>query len=268
MSTKLQILICTYGDSPCHLHNKMMPQIEGVSYLICWQMPTEQTAPHINKLSERDDIEVLTFSDKGLSKNRNHALDAASAPYILIADDDTTFIESGLREIIDTFDNDSSLDFATFRLRMPEDHRPTPPDKHPLSQPWKGYYFCSPEIALRLESVRRIGARFSEILGIGSPRCTAGEEEVFAHKLLRAGLYGIFRDVFIVEHPNLSTGSTKATDPAFLRSKGVVLSYLHSFVSAMLRLPLYAYRSKASTLKALWWMLDGYIYGLRHRSEL
>lgn len=264
---KLQILVCTVADRLGAIDTSGMPELPGVSYIVSCQCPDGKRPDAAGTLSRRGDISVHCFADRGLSRNRNHSLELATAPYILISDDDISYSAEGLQAIIDTFDADPALDIVTTRSVIPE-HHVYPPDGHPLDRPCRFYSPISFEIALRRRSWQRSGIRFSELAGIGAPRLTAGEEQIFVHRLLRAGLRGRYIDTVVSHHRGNTTCVRSASTPGVIRAKGAVMRIERGAAAAAIRLPLEAWRSPLAFPKALLYLCQGFAYSIRHRKEL
>ena len=111
---RLQVLICTLGGegirrvaAACH------PQVCQVEYLVSWQLP-EGDLP-VPEALQRPDFRIIKSDTRGLSRNRNAAIEAASAPLCLISDDDVIYNADNLQGIIRHFDENPEEDILTFR---------------------------------------------------------------------------------------------------------------------------------------------------------
>lgn len=263
---RLQILIATYARRVETIEPSRLPQIDGVEYLISCQNP-EGFGLDTSKLAARADIRIFFFADKGLSVNRNHLLDLATADYIQISDDDLRYRAEGIAKLIETFDADPDIDIVTTRAVTPEEHV-YPLDRHDLNKKYRFYQPISFEIALRRKSLAGSGIRFSPLLGIGAPYLLAGEEDVFFNHCLRADMTGVFRNIIVSEHPGYTTCVRSAGEPGVIRAKGAVMPFIRGYFSSLVRLPLEAHRAKVPFFKALLYLGQGYIYYIRHRREI
>lgn len=244
------------------------PRVDGVAYLVSCQHPDSPVPPEIPaELGQRPDIRVIFTPTKGLSVNRNHLFDNATAPLFLIADDDLTYDSNALKSAISAFDTNPDADLMTFRYDGPS-LKHYPPDGHSLERPWKNYYISSIEIGGRLESVRRARLRFSPLAGIGAPVLTAGEEAFFIHSALKRGLRGIHCALTIATHPDQPTGLRKPT-PGFLKSRGAVIALTYPG-TALLRIPWrsWADRHTVPPMTHFRHLVSGAVYALRHRHSL
>ncbi len=220
-STQLQVLICAYGpDGLERVKKSAHPQVEGVEYLVSWQ--TEEY-PSGTIIRERDDIRIITTATKGLSVNRNTALSMASAPLLLIGDDDADYREEWLMNVIDGFKENPEADIIAFRYESESSVKHYPSKPFSLAKSPKGYYTSSIEIAFRREAVQG-KIWFNENFGIGAT-FPSGEEDIFITDCLDRGLNGIFLPRTITRHDgatttvrNLSLASRPCTKGAvFLR---------------------------------------------------
>ncbi len=271
MIPELEVLVAAYGVAGLRrILSRNWPQVPGVRYLVCCQNPDgDDLLPEAEALHARGDTIVLFFRDRGLSRNRNHCLAAASAPFLLIMDDDLDLDADGLAAIIAAFVADPALDFLTVcaDLAVPGSRR-LPPPGHDLSRSWPFYWPISFEIALRRASVESVGARFSLLAGIGAPVLAAGEENLFVHSLIRAGLRGVFSGIRIGVHDHATTSEREALNPALLKAKGAVMRITRGSLPALVRLPLEARRAEMPFIKALGALVGGYLYSIKHRRDL
>ena len=260
----LEVEICTYGLAGLQRVAQMtLPVVEGVRYRICMQNP-DGAEVSLPEALRRPDVDFFQHPTRGLSINRNAALDRAEADIVLIADDDLHYSADGLRAVIDTFAPDPSLDFATFQYSGP-DAKVYPTEACDLRDPLpRGYYLTSFELAIRRTALPAT-IRFSTQMGIGAPFYGAGEENLLLYHLIRHGLKGRFIPIEICRHPGLSTGSRQPT-PATLRAIGALIWVEHSnriplqrYLLAPLRILRRSHRPGVPYLTALRHILHGYI---------
>ena len=257
----LQVLISTYGlDGLARTATMRLPALDGISYLVSLQLP-QDTVFDIPESLRRPDISILPHSDTGLSRNRNYALDHASADVVLIADDDLNYTPGGLQTVLSTFAENPGLAFATFR-HTGGDNKQFPETGFSFNEGiTPGYYLTSFELALR-PSLLPSDIRFAENVGVGTPYFGSGEENLFLLRLLHSGLQGRYFPLTIVEHPGTTTGVRRAT-PAALRGQGAWFHIRYGAVKGLLRLLRDVPRRHAAPLTALRHMLAGYIHSPR-----
>lgn len=215
-------MICTFGaEGLLRIARGSYPAVEGVEYLVSWQCPAdEDKTVEIPEALKREDFRIFTTDSKGLSRNRNHALSLASAPYCLLADDDLNYFADGLKDVINTFDNNPGLDIASFEY-CGADSKAYPSEGFDLRHPPKGYFITSFEIAFRREKVMETGILFDTDFGVGA-KYPAGEEDLWLDALLRQGLTARFYPILIAEHTGPTSGIRLAADPQMIRTKGAV----------------------------------------------
>ncbi|MDE6741808.1 MAG: glycosyltransferase [Muribaculaceae bacterium] len=220
---QLQVMICTYGrDGIERVARSSHPEVDGVEYLVSWQTEGQQPYP---KNLDRKDFKIITTDTKGLSVNRNIALAMASAPVLLISDDDVDYTEEGLREVLDTFKNLNNVDIATFRYVSSSHSKSYPSTQCDLASPAKGYFPTSFEIAFRRTSVQGT-VWFNENFGIGAT-FPSGEEDIFLRDCLDIGLKGLFLPITIARHDGTTTSDRNLMLPSRPLTKGAVFRRLH-----------------------------------------
>lgn len=266
--SRLQVLVCTVASRIGAIDTSGYPEVDGVEYLVCCQnFDNSEISTAVAALKARSDIRVKVFADRGLSVNRNHAFEIAEAPYVHVADDDISFCREGLQRVIADFDADPDLDIITTRSDMPEP-RVFPPDGHDLAIPYRCYHTISFEISIRRRALDTYAIRFSPLAGIGAPFLICGEEELFMHQMLEAGMKGRFADTVLSVHRGLTTSAHSGAKPGALRAKGAVMRIVRGSAAAIVRYPAEAFRSQAPTFRALLWLLQGFVYSVRHRHQL
>ncbi|MDE7351175.1 MAG: glycosyltransferase [Muribaculaceae bacterium] len=219
----LQVLICTYGqDGIERVALSEHPQVDGIKYLVSWQTDGDTKAP---KELDRPDFRILPSATKGLSVNRNIALSRASAPIVLISDDDVDYTKEGLLAIVDAFVRNTNVDIVTFRYASSSHTKHYPSAPCDLSTPEKGYFVTSFEIALRRESVQG-KIWFNENFGIGAA-FPSGEEDIFLRDCLDAGLKGIYLPLTIARHDSTTTSERNLMLASRPQTKGAVFLRLH-----------------------------------------
>lgn len=222
-SVSLQVMICTYGQEGLkRIASSAHPKVEGVEYLVSCQIEGYFTIP---KGLNREDFKIISTSSKGLSVNRNHALSRASAPVLLISDDDTDYSAEGLKNVIDAFRNHPDADIITFRYDSSINKKFYPAHSVSLSNIPKGYYISSIEIALRRHSIQG-KIWFNENFGIGA-MFPSGEEDIFICECLNAGMKGIFVPITIARHDGSTTSERNLMLPSRPQTKGAVFLRLH-----------------------------------------
>lgn len=216
---KLQLAIATNRIDSLRLP----PVVPGVGIVIAWQNHNGRPVP---AGCLRNDVTVVRCDRPGLSNNRNLALDHCSAPVVLIADDDLLYTPSQLKDIIEAFNMRPSMELAVFKVRFPYS-KSYPAEECVLRNPLpRGFSVTSMEIAFR--NPLPVPLSFHPALGLGSTELPAdsslecGEEELFLHMAIRAGLHCRFIPIEICTHPQLTTGQKPPT-PGVLRGMGAVI---------------------------------------------
>lgn len=226
--TLLQVMICTYGREGLErVAAGAHPPVDGVEYMISCQDYPGNEAYSLPKALLRDDFRIFTTNTKGLSVNRNIALANATAPLLLISDDDVDYTAEGLRAIIDAFNRYPDIDILTFRYVSASHVKSYPKHTCSLAVQVKECFMTSFEIAFRRKSVQgRIW--FNQNFGIGAT-FPFGEEDIFLRDCLDAGLKGIFEPVTIARHDGPTTSGRNLMLSTRPMTKGAVFMRLHPY---------------------------------------
>ena len=232
----LDVAISTHGENGILKVEKMIPrEKEGVRYIVSWQNYENGTIPET--LQARKDVEIYKLDKKGLSNNRNNAIDHCRSDIVLIADDDLEYQEGFETIILDEFKKRSSMDLAVFKVNFLREKK-YPSSDCCLKLPYpKNFYVTSMEIAFRRKSIGNL--RFFPELGLGSEKMFAGEEEFFLFSAIKRGLNCFFINKYICSHPTETTGDKSSE--GILMGMGFVISLIYPW-SAGLRILLKGWR--------------------------
>lgn len=261
----LEILICTLDDGIAQIAPMLLPQHNGISYLVSWQhSDSKETSVPVEL--KRDDVKICHLQGRGLSRNRNNCLRHATADVCLIGDDDCRYTHDQLQAVIDTFDHNPDVDIATFQYSSEGYTKHYPTTSQDLSTFPKGYYLSSIEIAFRRQSVQG-KVWFNENFGLGSEVFHCGEEKLFIHDALSAGLECHFYPITIVLDQQPTEYLNRSMDTGTLMAHGADLQIFHRYTK-WLRAILKAWRlqrnEKVPLRYGLQYIIKGINYMKRH----
>lgn len=243
MKKVLDVLICTINQEGIErVASARHPEVDGVRYLVAWQMPNgEGLLP--DALANREDFVVKQFRERGLSRNRNRCIEMAEAEWCLISDDDISYSDIELTTLIDTLSNRQELDIVTIKYHSSAGFTKIYPAREvEYANCDKGYYVSSIEIVFRRSAVQG-NLKFNERFGIGAPVFKCGEEDIFIHDCLNAGLSVRFIPITVGSHPHTTTTSRDAQKDYLYLTKGAVYSYIYPSMW-WLRITVYGIRAK------------------------
>lgn len=236
---QLQVMVSTFGSEGINrISLSSHPMVEGVEYIVSWQTGDTPAAIPAS-MAMRPDMHIYPSSTKGLAVNRNLALSHATAPLLLVGDDDVCYSAESLKSVVDAFASHPDADFIAFQYESKNSAKSYPSAPHSLSHPPKGYYISSIEMAFRREAVGD-KIRFNENFGIGAT-FPSGEEDLFLKDCLDAGLTCIFLPIAICRHDSPTTSARNLMLAARPQAKGAVFLRLHPG-SWPLRMALHALR--------------------------
>lgn len=234
----LDVAIATWQPSGIDRIREMdLPHVPGVRYIVSWQeYGTSATIPA--EISNRNDIDIHLCDARGVSANRNNALNHCYADIVLMSDDDLKYNADQLKAVIHTFEERPELHLATFRYGNALKTYPDNECKLTFPLP-KNYGVATFEIAIRRNLPVKL--RFDELFGPGSPVWQAAEDEKFLWDARKAGLNCLFIPIDITTHNGLTTGDKPITHRGVAAASGkmIRLEYPNSW---MLRILLKSWR--------------------------
>lgn len=219
----LDILICTIDEGIAKVPNVLMPPRDDVRYVVSVQWTREDVKDVIPQiLREREDVKLTFIEGKGLSRNRNNAIENASGDILLIADDDNRYTDELIGNIFEAYEVHPEADVIHFQaLNL---------DGEPL-HPYPADFVSSVEISFR----RYVEVRFDERFGLGSPRLCAGEESVWMKDAKDAGYAIMYVAKPVVMTPANTTGGMFARNKKMQMSKGATFKHMYGVGEAVWR---------------------------------
>lgn len=227
---RLEILVCTHGTLD-RVSRMTMPRHQEVRWSVSCQTakasPQEKHSADRYAIPEplrRDDITIDFIAGRGAGANRNHLLDCATGQYIVMADDDVTLDIDKLLGFADDLDRDPECDFIVYRVDI-AGHLTGPAGECEAAFGTRPYLYATP-IAMIIRRERLGTLRFVTDMGLGTDYVATGEDDVFYHDMLLAGLRGRYVPVAACLHPDQSTNERPPT-PGMLRGRGYVLAKIY-----------------------------------------
>lgn len=261
----LEILICTLDEGIAQIAPMLLPQREGIGYLVSWQHSDDKEIA-LPKALKRNDVKICYLAGRGLSRNRNNCLRHATADVCLIGDDDCRYTHEQLQAVIETFAQNPAVDIATFRYSSEGFTKHYPSTSQDLSTFPKGYYLSSIELAFRRESVQG-KLWFNEHFGLGAEVFHCGEENIFMHSAIEKGLNCRFFPITIVADQEPLVTIERDKEPGTLMTYGAELQ-LYKPGTKYLRTLLKAWRLNKQRnvpfFHAVKYMLKGINHITRH----
>ena len=179
-----------------------------------------------NEVSKAPHIQVRHSQKVGVSNSRNAGIDACTAPWCLLCDDDITLLPEGLNAL-DNRLNNASPTVAVESTQLMKS----------ASLPWRNYpdgerllegrkakraiqHINSMELLVHRHRLNDAGISFNPQFGLGAPPTSGGEEVLLMNDVLEHGLAIWMLPIATRIHPEVSSGSTWNERTAF--SQGAV----------------------------------------------
>ncbi len=203
---KIEILISTIDAGIGKIPLVLLPPEKDLAYCISHQV-TERRYLTLPEELRRPDVKVDQIAGRGLCRNRNNTLAMASGDVALLADDDVRYRPAYLKALRDAFAADQDMAVACFKIDTPPgdpEYKEYSENSYLLNKE-SCHYISTLEIAFRTELIKERAIFFDERFGLGSRLNSFGEEAVFIHDCIKAGLKVKFVPRYVVEHPAVST---------------------------------------------------------------
>lgn len=264
----LDILVCTFNKGIVRIGELLREPVEGVNYIVSYQYNDERYLDLIPAvLRERDDVQLFEHRGQGLAANRNLALEKSKADLFMYADDDEHLTDTTFQTIFDTFAAHPDLDVAFFTASTytGKPLKDYPAEEAEVTGMPERYDISTIEMVCRRRSVQG-RVRFDERFGLGAQFLTCGEEEVWMHDAVKAGLRMRFFPLKTVETSTLLKRKMIYVDAGVQRSYGAHAYYCQGN-RAWLSCLRFALRSASKRLCHFWPMMKHLSEGIRYMQK-
>lgn len=203
-----------------------------------------------------DNVVMLTYREKGLSKSRNRALEQVKTGIGLIADDDVIYVKNYKEIIKRAYTENPDVDIITFQIKTFDGELfKNYPKKKYLHNSLSVLKVSSIEISFNIERIRGKNILFDEKFGLGS-KYAVGEEAIFLKDCLDKGLKILYIPEVIVLHQKESTGDL--LDENGLYYKGAIFKRIYGVLGIVMCL-LFCLKKRKVRLSFLKNIFKGYI---------
>jgi glycosyltransferase involved in cell wall biosynthesis len=257
---ELCVLITTMNENIRRVKEELLPQLKECNVVISHQITKIDIHPETEPLGKN--VIYQHLFDKGLSKNRNNALNYSTGDICIICDDDLKYISRFDKTILNAYANNPTADIITFRAVTPEgkfhDKLPNKKFKH---NPKTILSVCSWMITFKKDSIIKNNLKFDDMFGLGS-KYNIGEENIFLKDCLTSNLNVIHIPKEIVIHPEESSGVLWNEKQCY--SRGAVFKRMYGNVCGALLCLIFSilkygeYKKKLSFKKHLILILKGF----------
>ena len=203
-------------------------------------------------------VTYIETTQRGLSKSRNMALEAASGPVCILCDNDVEYVKDYDRIINDAFKWHEDADVLVFFVKRPERQQPVFDREKKM-----GYLsvmkIFSPEIAFRKSSIE--GISFNEMFGAGA-KYFMGEENLFLYECLKRRKKIVYIPQMIAKVRDEESTWFKGYNREFFISRGANYAAMSRPFSVLLILQYavrkrYLYKDELSVADAVITMFKG-----------
>lgn len=264
----LDILICSLNKGIVRVQDVLLEPQEGVRYIVSYQYTDERYLDLIPKaLGARSDVSLYKYKGKGLSANRNLALDKSTADIVMYADDDAHLLRDTPKIVTETFEKNPDLDVAFFcaSTYTGKPLKSYPKEEFDIFAMPTQYTISALEMACRRNKVQG-KIRFDERFGLGTKFITCGEEEIWVEDAIRLHLKMRYFPVKVVETSTMLKKSLVYVDAGVQRSRGAIAYYMYGY-QAWWMCFCYAFRSSKKGYCHFWPFMRHLAEGIRFMKQ-
>lgn len=202
---------------------------------------------------------VFSFSEKGLSKSRNKALERCKSSIGLIADDDLEYVNDYEKIIESAYERYKDADVIAFYV---ENAKNKNANKEGQLRFLNTFKVCSVQISFKVESIIKNKIIFDECFGAGSDIFINGEENIFLADCLKKGLKIYYCPVKIAVLHERESSWFAGYNEKFFQSTGAKFYRMSKYLNKILILQ-YAIRKRQLYcndiyfMQAIKYMLEG-----------
>lgn len=183
-------------------------------------------------------ISIILSETRGLLISRNLALNYASAPIILLADDDCRYFENTVETILAETEKNTASDILTFQALNDSGKLLNPKNTSATVRPHSKrslMHVSSIEIVVRKSLVAYEPKLFDERFGLGTKYNTGGEN-IMLLDCLRRKVIITQHPTVIVRHPKVSSGTGKNGLEQLAFAKGAMFRRMYGRLGGLLLL--------------------------------
>ncbi len=212
-------------------------------------------------------VRFFSFPERGVGRSRNAAIERADGDICLFADEDIEYEAGYAKAVEQEFAGNPRADMILFNIEVEESRR----TYHITERKRVHWYNCgrygAVSFAVRRESLRRSGVRFSLLFG-GGARFSNGEDSLFLKEFMDKGCRVYTAPVTIGRERAGKSSWFDGYNERFFHDRGVLYHYLYGVMALPFSLRfLLAHRGtlceQVALRQALGWMKEGIGEGKR-----
>lgn len=211
---KIEFLVATMHQTSCHFLTQMNIKSNAVVINQC-----DRTDQEI--IDDKDkQIKFLSYQERGLSRSRNRALDAATGDICVIADDDVIYHDDCNEKILKAYEAYPDADLIAFQIiRTGNTRLKTFRTKSSVENWLSCMKISSVEITFKRKSIAQNNIRFNTLFGAGA-YFNNGEENIFLYDCLRKKLKIVYVPIAIGSVSCEESSWFKGYNPHYFESMG------------------------------------------------
>ena len=209
-----------YSTLASRVHNLSLPQANQLfDVLVCVQLDGDYAKPK---------AEIIELDSIGVTKSRNAVIENTQTEYLVFADDDIEIDANGLRQTVEYLDHHQEVSLVLGRVNAGDKPRKNYPAKPTKLTRFNSAKAATPEMVIRVESIRNAGISFDENFGAGM-KYHLGDEYIFVSDCLKKGLEAVSLPIVIASHEQDSSGTDWKSEQSIISRAKVFTRVFGSF---------------------------------------
>ncbi len=260
---KLSILLSTINDRIYNTTELLAHTFADTEFVVVHQITDayfpDAYLPFYEKYRGRP-VKFVQKLEKGTGKSRNAAMENADGELFYLCDDDLILKPDFYKEILQAAAENPDADILTFKIEgtdgRPYKNYPAQPYIHTIRSTAT---VSIVEMVIRKRAFDKGWIRFDELFGLATVYNT-GEEFVMLTDALKKGAVAKYIPVYLVQHPQESSGKIYNAAVAF--AKGAMIARVYGWkciiIDGLFAIRKYReYKSSISFLKFTWNIYKG-----------
>ena len=178
-------------------------------------------------------VRFFDCNERGVGLSRNNALMRAKGDICLFSDDDLTYFDGYALQIAKAFEDISDADAIVFNIHSKNNQKKRYQITKVRRVHWFNYMrYGAARLAVRRESVLKANISFSLLFG-GGTRYSCGEDTIFLHDCLNAGLHIYAVPITLAEVDDSRSTWFRGYNKKYLHDRGALYACIYRHYALM-----------------------------------
>lgn len=226
---KVQLLVSAMNCDPKSLVEQMNISTEAIIINQC-DVEDKQVFLHRDR-----EIACYSYSERGVGKSRNHALERADSDICLFSDEDIVYTEDYEALMIREFEKNPQADMLIFNIEVSDDRKTYENTETKKVHLYNCGRYGAVSFAFRTNKLKESGVKYSLLFG-GGAKYSNGEDSLFIKDFIKKGYQVYTAPVTIGREKESESTWFSGYNEKFFYDRGVLYHFLYGRLSRILAL--------------------------------